>query len=72
MNSIPQILKSLQTQRSQLQAELARLEAASAALKVSENGGARPRLLSEAARRRIAAAQKARWAKWRAERDNKK
>jgi hypothetical protein len=67
------ILQELQSERGKLQQELKSIESAIAALQGSNGGRSggsssdRPRrFMSVAARRRIAAAQRARWAKWKA------
>ena len=59
-NLLP-VLKQLQRERARLAAQLANIEQALSAL--GADGGARR--ISPAARRRIATAQKLRWAKWR-------
>ena len=64
------IVQQLKSEQLKIAAELGRLDTAIAALRgLSSNGraiDARPkRVMSASARRRIAAAQKARWAKWR-------
>jgi len=66
---LQQAITGLTRQREALAAELAKVTTAIRALR----GGyrflvRRRRVLSAAARNRIAAAQKARWAKWRAQR----
>lgn len=73
MSNLSQVLVGLQKERKRMQQELRRLEGAIGALKGlatgNHSGGlgrTRPRL-SVAARRRIAAAQRARWAKVRQE-----
>lgn len=72
MPNLSQIVDQLQTQRKQMQQELARLDAAIAALQGLNSraatgptlvAGKGHRTMSAAARRRIAAAQRARWAK---------
>ena len=74
MTSISQILGELQAQRKQVEVELTRIDAAITALQgVSGKGdnrlgGPRRRNMSAAARKRIADAQRARWAKWKAQR----
>jgi hypothetical protein len=66
------ILQELETARGKLQKELSSIDSAIAALQGSRSRsagstGIRPRrFMSVAARRRIAAAQRARWAKWKA------
>ena len=76
MGNLSHIVSQLQAQRKQVHAELSRLDAAINALQGlnTRNGSgtspavsARPRrTMSVAARRRIAAAQKKRWAVWKA------
>jgi hypothetical protein len=72
MSNLAKAVNSLVAEQRSLQSKLTRVEAAITALRqVSTNGrGAafRPkRVLSVAARRRIAAAQRARWAKYKAQ-----
>ena len=69
MPNLDKVVKSLVTEQRSLQGKLQQVDAAIAALRgMTQNGrstGARPkRILSLAARRRIAAAQRARWAKY--------
>jgi hypothetical protein len=69
MPNLDKVVKSLMSEQKTLQSKLSQVEAAIAALRgLSHNGrstGVRPkRVLSVAARRRIAAAQRARWAKY--------
>jgi|HubBroStandDraft_4_1064222.scaffolds.fasta_scaffold07190_2 hypothetical protein len=69
MPNLDKVVKSLTVEQKTLQSKLHQVEAAITALRgMGSNGrmaGARPkRVLSVAARRRIAAAQRARWAKW--------
>ena len=69
MPNLDKVVKSLISEQKNLQSKLSQVEAAISALRgMSQNGrsaGARPkRVLSVAARRRIAAAQRARWAKY--------
>jgi hypothetical protein len=76
MSNLSQILGDLQTQRKQLSQELERLDTAIRALQgvggrngtVSIRGSVTRirRTMSVAARKRIAAAQRVRWAKWKA------
>ena len=72
MSNLSQILGDLQTQRKQLSTELERLDTAIKALQSVEGRNGRGsvtrvhRTMSIAARKRIAAAQRARWAKWKA------
>jgi len=75
MSDLTQIVSNLEAQRKRAQGEVARLDAALAALRGLGGGKGRPagagrprRVLSAAARRRIAAAQRARWAAWKAKR----
>jgi hypothetical protein len=72
MANLENAVKSLVAEQKSLQGKLKQVEAAIGALRtVSQNGsgaGSRPkRVLSLAARRRIAAAQRARWAKFKAQ-----
>jgi hypothetical protein len=76
MQQLTRILKDLQKRRKQVQSELDHLQAAITALRglngrrlrlVSSNAGSSKRPLSASARKRISAAQKARWAKWKAQ-----
>ena len=69
MPNFDKVVRSLVSEQRTLQGKLNQVEAAIAALRgMSQNGrsaGTRPkRVLSVAARRRIAAAQRARWAKY--------
>ena len=69
MPNLDKVVKSLMSEQRSLQSRLNQIEAAIAALRgVGQNGrsgGVRQkRVLSVAARRRIAAAQRARWAKY--------
>jgi hypothetical protein len=76
MARLSQILNQLQTERRQVQGELSRLNSAINALRglntsnhtgKTGNGSTRPRrTLSVAARKKIASAQRARWAAWKA------
>jgi hypothetical protein len=73
MPNLSQIVSQLQAQRKRVQTELGRLDAAINALRGSTtshvSGKIRViprRTMSVAARRKIAAAQKARWTAWRA------
>jgi hypothetical protein len=76
MVNLADVLKGLTTQRKNLRQELDRLDTAIGALtglsgRGSKNGrssdaGAPRRRMSVAGRKRIAAAQRARWAKWKA------
>ena len=73
MKSMSQILGQLQAQRKTVEGELVRIDAAITALqgfgKSGVNGyragGPKRRFMSAAARKRIADAQRARWAKFR-------
>jgi hypothetical protein len=69
MPNLDKVVRSLVSEQRTLQSKLNQVESAIAALRgMSQNGRsavARPkRVLSVAARRRIAAAQRARWAKY--------
>jgi hypothetical protein len=68
MANLAIVLKGLQAERKNVESELERLDKAIAVLgNLDGSGGGRRggrRNLSPAARRRIAAAQRARWAKW--------
>jgi hypothetical protein len=69
MPNLDKVVKSLLSEQKTLQGRLSQVETAIAALRgVGQSGrntGLRPkRVLSIAARRRIAAAQRARWAKY--------
>ena len=75
MANMSQILGQLQAQRRQVEAELGKIDAAISALQglgarsgnTNRGGGVpRRRVMSAAARKRIADAQRARWAKWKA------
>jgi hypothetical protein len=76
MANMSQILGQLQAERRQVEAELGKIDAAISALQGlgaksagnSNRGGGAPRrrVMSAAARKRIADAQRARWAKWKA------
>jgi hypothetical protein len=72
MPNLEKVVKSLVAEQKSLQSKLNQVDAAISALRgMSQNGrsvGVRPkRILSLAARRRIAAAQRARWAKYKAQ-----
>lgn len=72
MPNLNKVVKSLVAEQKTLQSKLNQVDAAISALRgMSQNGrsmGARPkRILSLSARRRIAAAQRARWAKYKAQ-----
>ena len=67
-SEVSEILKTLQSQRAHAHDELAKLDKAIAVLRQLSDGsfavpGLKKRTLSAAARRKIAKAQKARWAK---------
>ncbi len=69
MPNLDKVVKSLVTEQRTLQGKLSQVEAAIAALRgMGQNGRSaaarQKRVLSVAARRRIAAAQRARWAKY--------
>jgi hypothetical protein len=76
MRSLSQIVNELEEQRSKVQRELDRLNTAIGALRgANTRNGSKPigaaspkprRTMSAAARKKIAAAQKARWATWKA------
>ena len=68
-----QVLRALRSERERLTAELGRVEQAIAALNGLQRGSGRRtgRTMSAAARQRIAAAQRARWAKWKKEQKGK-
>lgn len=61
MTNLVPFMKQLQRERARLAAQLSHIEQALSAL----GADGRARKISSAARRRIAAAQKLRWAKWR-------
>jgi hypothetical protein len=77
MPNLSGVLTQLAVQRKQLQQDLSRLDAAIASLRGLNTrngstigavaGGRTRRRMSVAARKRIAAAQRARWAKWKAQ-----
>ena len=73
MPALSQVLNKLHGERNRIQQQLQRVEAAISALQGLNGRGGRmsgnrpKRTLSVAARRRIAAAQRARWAKVRAQ-----
>lgn len=66
MANLTLVVRELQKQRSQLQSRINSLDTAISTLSSLDGGSRRGgrRSLSAAARNRIAAAQKARWAKW--------
>ena len=69
MVNLISVLNQLEQERTRLASQLRRLNVALSALKVKGSEvtsiTAKKRTMSAAARRKIAAAQKARWAKWR-------
>jgi len=70
MSNLAKAVDSLVAEQKSLQTKLSRVEAAITALRQmgTSGSGLRPkRVLSVAARRRIAAAQRARWAKYKAQ-----
>lgn len=70
MSDLTSIMNDLQVRKKELQHELRRLDSAISSLKGVSLGGSRGRRrgrLSAAARKRIADAQRARWAKVRAQ-----
>jgi hypothetical protein len=74
MSRLSDVVKQLHKERERTQKELSRLDAAINALKgveakvgVTRSGSQRPRrAMSASARKKIAAAQRARWAAWKA------
>lgn len=64
MANLSQAVKQLHKERERLQRELGRIDAALQALGSANHSRGPRRALSVAARRRIAAAQRARWAKF--------
>ena len=66
MANLAGVVQQLKQERARAQSEVERLDAAINALRGvgSSSGPGRRRRLSVAARKRIAAAQRARWAKW--------
>jgi hypothetical protein len=76
VSTLDQVLAELKSENSKLENQLKQVRTAIAALQgISSNGHERRngnrRTMSLSARRRIAAAQKARWAKWKAARRKK-
>jgi hypothetical protein len=79
MANIAGTLRALTLERSQVAGQVRRLDEAIAVLRSLAKGtrlsisagGRTTRTMSAAGRRKIRAAQKARWAKWRAMRENK-
>ncbi len=73
MADLVKVIRQLENQKSEIEGQLSRVNAAVAALNglSGKNGsgksaiGGSARIMSAAARGRIAAAQKVRWAKWR-------
>jgi hypothetical protein len=72
MTNLKAVLKQLQSQRAAVQADVQRIDSALTVLGSLDGAGrgrrGGPRHLSAAARNRIAMAQKARWAQWKAKR----
>jgi hypothetical protein len=76
MSNLAKVVAELRQQRDEAQKELKQLEGALAALgspdglgrrsRTSRSSGTKRRTMSAQARKRIAAAQRARWAKWKA------
>jgi|HubBroStandDraft_6_1064221.scaffolds.fasta_scaffold439519_2 hypothetical protein len=70
MSDFSGVIQQLQNQKTAIESQLQRVNAAVAALKgIGKTATGRMssrRVMSASARRRIAAAQKTRWAKWRA------
>ena len=68
MTNLSSVVSQLRNERTQAQGQLERLEQAISLLQNLSNGSrstrVRTRNMSASARKRIAAAQKARWAKW--------
>jgi hypothetical protein len=67
MQNLSRVIHDLQQESKRLRSQLTGIEGAIAALKglTTKNGATRTaRTMSAAARKRIAAAQRARWAKW--------
>lgn len=79
MASLNQVISQLEAKRKEAQRQVERLDSAISALRGVNGGGnvkksasARPRrVLSVAARRRIAAAQRARWARFKQQQQKK-
>jgi hypothetical protein len=80
MPNLVGIVRALKTQRDRAQSEVERLNAALTALGNLGNGNGRSKRglaaskrkpMSAAARKKIAAAQRARWAKWKKNKQNK-
>jgi len=68
MANLSAVVQQLRKERARASKEVERLDAALRALSISSNGGFAPRRrLSAEARRKIAAAQRARWARVRRE-----
>jgi hypothetical protein len=63
MSNLSGVVLQLKKQRDEAQKQVQRLDAALAALGNLSNTGSKRRTMSAAARRKIAAAQRARWAK---------
>jgi len=77
MANLSQVVKQLHAERKNVQSQLSRLDAAISALThdgsgASRSASSRPRrTMSASARKKIAAAQRARWAKWKAKQTKK-
>lgn len=79
MNTLDQVLAELNAESNRLESQLKQVRSAMVALQGISSDGSRTsasrtlkrRTMSTSARRRIAAAQKARWAKWKAARRKK-
>jgi hypothetical protein len=69
MDKLDQAIAVLKAENKRLQTELKAVRAAIAALQRGGRNG-HDRTMSASARRKIAAAQRTRWAKWRARRKN--
>ena len=67
MANLTGVVRELRKQRERAQQEVKRLDSALAALAGLNRTGVRRGRMSVAARKRIAAAQRARWAKWKKE-----
>ncbi len=72
MANLSGVIQQLQVQRNAIEAQLSKINSAVEALRgMGHNGGGRTatagprRVMSASARKRIASAQRARWAKWR-------
>lgn len=77
MPNLNEVVRQLESERSALQGLIKQLDSALQVLEALDGTGrgrgrrSRPRHISAAARKRIADAQKARWAKWKAARRKK-